>query len=64
MNEKKVASLETWKALGDDGQAEIALKAAKRATYIARCYGVELYRRRALGQDAGGHRRAAGRRLP
>ena len=36
------ASIETWQALGDDGQAEITLKAARRAAGIAWCYGVEL----------------------
>lgn len=42
MNERMIASLEAWEAMGDDAQAELASKAAKRAAYIARSYGAEL----------------------
>ena len=42
MNERQTASMETWQALGDAGQAEITLKAARRVAYIAWCYGVKL----------------------
>ena len=41
-NGGQTASIEAWQALGDDGQAEITLRAARRAAGIAWSYGVKL----------------------
>ena len=41
-NERQPASMTAWEAIGDDGQAELASRAAKRAAYIARSYGAKL----------------------
>ena len=39
---QSAASVEAWASLGDEGQAALASRAAKRAAYVARCYGVQL----------------------
>ena len=39
---KSAASVEAWASLGEEGQAALASRAAKRAAYIARCYGAQL----------------------
>lgn len=41
-NGGQTASMTAWQALGDDGQAEITLRAARRAASIAWSYGVKL----------------------
>lgn len=39
---ESAASMEAWENLGDEGQAALARKAAKRAAYIARSYGAQI----------------------
>ena len=39
---KSAASTETWQSLGDEGQTELVSRAAQRAVYRARAYGVRI----------------------
>lgn len=41
-NFRSAVSVEAWNNLGDEGQAALASRAAKRGAYIARCYGAQL----------------------
>lgn len=48
-DQQSAASMEAWRSLGDEGQAALADRAAKRAAYIARCYGAQLDSSEILG---------------